>query len=408
MIGADSKGGIMIDLGGNGRWGIMIAVAVATSLLAPQPTLAATTWRVDDDNCPRTGDGSKDAPYCTIAEALTASSDGDRIVVAPGTYPEHLLITKSVIIRGAQSGKKATKRSNPLSEESVVGSNLGGFQLAGNNITIDGFTVRGVTSGVGAGIQTSANSSGYVIENNIIENNQYGINLRSKGEFPTTVQHNVIRANNISGPRTGNGILSDTTLINARLRSNRILGHSSSSMILVGNQSNLRIEDNTLEGTGFVASNLANSTLSGNSIANITGTGMFLNSNNSGLTIKSNQLTTGTLRGISIGNVSSPTTNTNLTIQKNTISGFGGDGIRLASTVTESLIKSNEISQSGRDGIHVQDQVTDVEFTKNKLHDNTTTDATDLTVGTVSFGTANLWDKNKCTVSLPAAICSEE
>ena len=52
------------------------------------------TLFVDADNCPNVGDGTSGDPYCSINDAVSASSSGDTIVVEAGTY----VLTSSIEI----------------------------------------------------------------------------------------------------------------------------------------------------------------------------------------------------------------------------------------------------------------------------------------------------------------------
>lgn len=47
--------------------------------------------------------------FATIGQALTAALPGDTILIGPGTYSEHLVITKSVVLKGAGRGKTILK-----------------------------------------------------------------------------------------------------------------------------------------------------------------------------------------------------------------------------------------------------------------------------------------------------------
>ncbi|MCH8880917.1 MAG: right-handed parallel beta-helix repeat-containing protein, partial [Planctomycetes bacterium] len=52
---------------------------------APSASYAQITWHVDDD-CAPPGAGTKMDPFCTIKDGVDAASDGDSVLVAPGTY----------------------------------------------------------------------------------------------------------------------------------------------------------------------------------------------------------------------------------------------------------------------------------------------------------------------------------
>lgn len=61
--------------------------------------------RVDRASTAPDPDGSEAKPYPTIQAALTAASDGARIVVAAGSYPEALKIGKRVTLQGTCASK---------------------------------------------------------------------------------------------------------------------------------------------------------------------------------------------------------------------------------------------------------------------------------------------------------------
>ena len=82
-------------------------------------------------------DGSLKRPFTSIADAVSAASDGDTILVAEGEYPESIVLTRSVSIVGAGSGRTTIRsdqdRNETLRLEKVTGISLGGLSLRGEN-----------------------------------------------------------------------------------------------------------------------------------------------------------------------------------------------------------------------------------------------------------------------------------
>ena len=66
--------------------------------------VSAAIIYVDNDTCPAMGNGTAGNPYCKIQDAVDNASDGDTINVTAGTYNENVVINKSIILEGIQSG----------------------------------------------------------------------------------------------------------------------------------------------------------------------------------------------------------------------------------------------------------------------------------------------------------------
>jgi parallel beta-helix repeat protein len=107
--------------------------------------------------------------YATIQEAINANvtSDGHRIQVDAGVYPEHLVINKSISLVG----------QDKLDTIIDGNGNLTVIQVTVNNVSITGFTLQNTATGYSAiRIEVSANNN---ITDNIIKNTYYGIRLQN-------------------------------------------------------------------------------------------------------------------------------------------------------------------------------------------------------------------------------------
>src|SRR6266508_4496018 len=175
-----------------------------------------TVWVVDDDYPDRGWCRFGNADFASIQEAVNASSDGDLVLVCPGTYVETVRVEKKLTIKGAKAGQDARWRDQ--SHESVItgegnGATGGLVQLLRDDITWDGFLIE--NNLLGPGMFTSEEFSGYRIRNTIFFENGIGLNLASDGERVVEVLNNRFTRNNefatpdIEQPGAGSGIYSD-------------------------------------------------------------------------------------------------------------------------------------------------------------------------------------------------------
>jgi parallel beta-helix repeat protein len=174
--------------------------------VAAVPVMAQTTWYVDDDCQGPNYDGTQADPYCTIQAAIDASSAGDTIMVAAGTYDltASIIVDKSVSLIGDISDPE-----NVVINAGTIPMNSGpkppdrdkdGFQVAANNVVIRGFKIVNaltVVGGAGDGWQNAGITvggditlldwldpwneplliDGGTFSDNIIENCSHGIYL---------------------------------------------------------------------------------------------------------------------------------------------------------------------------------------------------------------------------------------
>ena len=148
----------------------LITLFMLGIFFVPTAQAATTTLYVAPSG---SGGGSCSTPdYNTIQAAVTAASPGDTIVVCPGTYSEQVTIDKGVTIRsetGAyQTGGVVLTGPGPIFDLYDAASPSAGV----TGVTIEGLSFENVTgTGYNGVITVPGNGAGDVtIENNLFEN----------------------------------------------------------------------------------------------------------------------------------------------------------------------------------------------------------------------------------------------
>lgn len=139
----------------------------------------------------------------TISQQIADAPAGAVIDIAPGTYREHIVIDKPLTLRGN-------------GQATIDGSGSGDIvEITAENVKISGFVVRNTGIDLdkeNAGIRATA--GGAVIENNVLDDILFGIDLRQ-------APNSIVRGNKIGGKkldiaRRGDGLRlwrCDNTLI---------------------------------------------------------------------------------------------------------------------------------------------------------------------------------------------------
>jgi len=123
------------------------------------------------------------AEFATIQGAVNASSPGDRIIVAQGTYNESVVVEKSLTLLGQSSGTTIIDARSRGPGINITGTSA---------VTISGFTIRD-TDFLDSGILV-ASSTNVTIENNIVE-----ASTQSNGTYLVDSNNVIIKANNFTG-----------------------------------------------------------------------------------------------------------------------------------------------------------------------------------------------------------------
>jgi hypothetical protein len=430
--------------------GIAITVAVlALAMLAPATTYAATTLVVDDDGFATAADCDAATPaYSTIQSAVDAAVPGDTIVVCPGTYNESVTInTANVKLLGAHAGKDARKCPDRANASTVSGGALNGFTIAADGVVINGFRIGGSDA---YGIETSEDYSGYLILNNVIEQNAAGLYLNADGRILSRVKYNCFRDNNetyfdISPfPTAGTGIYTDQGLENANIAYNGFRRHANVGINLVTDldvtdtfsiteTSNIRVRGNkSINDRTFlsifnathvyVTTNVVKQDSGGqdwNGSAIYVGGGSDIGGEGAdSITITNNKIVSTQLPNGFYAGVAVRGSAQHVVVYFNLIIGVY-NGISITTDVPgATFVQGNVVRDAHNNGIEalVTDPyvgggpATQNVFAKNTVHGSANFDCYDNTTGDSTLGTANTWrrsgpSRNIGDTSSPTGLC---
>jgi len=131
--------------------------------------------------------------FATIQQAINASGAGDTVLVAPGTYYEHISF----------NGKPILVKSEKGADSTIIRKAYGGVSMVSfvsqedSNSVLDGFTITGayIESGQGAGIRCY-NSSPKILNNKITSNLcHYGAGIDCDNYSSPLIAYNVLQGN---------------------------------------------------------------------------------------------------------------------------------------------------------------------------------------------------------------------
>jgi Right handed beta helix region len=386
---------------------LLFAVAAAIGLsLGPAGATGHHQHRADGalvvDNQARHGRsclGTRD-PFETIQGAVDAAHSGDTIRVCPGLYGETVKVqTERLTIKGANAHRDATRSGRHA--ESVV-SHLdpaGTVQLLADDITWDGFTIRGSFGDQnGPGMTTSPSASGYLVRDTIFQDNGVGIHLGASGKHPSFVCRNRFVANNefTSG---GYGVYSNLGATEVLITYNRFERHNEAGIFFAdqgATQQDVLIDHNKSIGDLAFASifNTSRARISDNYARDRVGDSKF----------------PGPASAIRIG-----ARNDTITVHRNRVRSASGNGIdvtdvgepgKAIATPTNVVVTKNKVDHAQLAGIRLSDGAEDVAVTANRAVDNLLLDCQDESVGGGTAGTNNAWVANFGRTDSPDGICT--
>lgn len=202
------------------------------------------------------------AEYGTIQAAIDAATPGDTIMVAPGTYYEHVVINKTLSLVGEDK------------ETTIIDGNATGIvvKIAEKNVKFTGFTVRrsGQSPWTASGIFFDFNSVNSNVSDNIVVDNYHGIYVEASAG-------NVISSNNISS-NTGIAMIIEFSWNNT-ISSNFVSQNEQDNGIDLFDSADNIITDNTFSANGYAGIWLAESNsniIAANMISNNWWVGIYL------------------------------------------------------------------------------------------------------------------------------------
>jgi nitrous oxidase accessory protein NosD len=369
---------------GRRRYGVaglcLLALALAFSLGSLGPAHAATILLVDDDlaECPSaafSGSGG-------ISDAIAAASDGDTIVVCPGTY-DATTVDRRVTLSGYTSDlskkNRCADRLRFPADQATKDSIVAGFTVTADFVVIKGFTL----TAPGNGVMIPGPYSDATVTRNVFQDNPIGVNLNGTESL---VDHNCFRDNNAPGSASGTGIYSDQGLQGAVIDANVFVDNISAAITLLdtpgaGSLDHVRVRNNVSSGDGDLVSiaGSTNSEIRGNRSTGSAGSGIFLEAGvggpNSTLTVLGNSLRDGGDEGI----YAEPGALADSTVKGNSTKGNASFGIHVDTGNTGNLISGNNFANGGA-AFDCRDD----------------------------SAPGNTWKNDKGKTSLPAGICKKK
>ncbi|UCE95472.1 MAG: right-handed parallel beta-helix repeat-containing protein [Candidatus Bathyarchaeota archaeon] len=165
--------------------------------------------------------------YPTIQSAIDSAASGDTIFVYSGTYYEHIVVNKSILLVGEN-----------MVSTIIDGGGSGDAILIRrtDNVTIQGFTIRNCSHGI-----SLEHSNQDIIRNNKITNTHYGVGLYTS--YGSVISNNIISANSVNGIELYSS--------SSNLISDNAITLNSLDGIFFSTSSNNVISRNTITSNGF-------------------------------------------------------------------------------------------------------------------------------------------------------------
>ncbi len=139
------------------------------------------------------GDGSEALPYGSIGEAIAEAPAAAILALAKGTYDEHVVLTRSLVLRGACVAETIVASSTPSASAATVTVNFGQSRI--ENLTVGGQRL---------GIQVA--SAGPVELDSVVVDGAVGVGVDAWGGALVVANSLVVRGTRLLGGNFGYGL----------------------------------------------------------------------------------------------------------------------------------------------------------------------------------------------------------
>jgi hypothetical protein len=382
--------------------GTLALLSALVGLAVAAPSAMATTRVVNDDAIPATCFGFP-TTYPDISTALMFSNPGDTILVCPGTYVDFPTVSlANITVKGqflppdlASCNATRTDLTTAAAKKkySVL---IGEIFLTADGDKVDSLVVQGMSGVFSYGLLTDGSASGYLIQNNLIEDQSvYSIAFDASGAKASRAFNNCMR-DSYAG-------IGSASLANAGILNNHTFGNSEG--IVVGDVLNppakVTIQGNvsTNDGYGIEIDGSTTSSVQGNLINGSSAAAICIGFANMGLLVQGNIIKTAlAAHGVLVDSCpSSMGSGPNMGIKLNgNVSTSGADGFDVPSddALQNSKITGNIFKSTGGNAMWI-------EMTMGNFGNTFTANIAtatpgfygcrDDTVGMGTAGTANFW-----------------
>ncbi len=291
------------------------------------------------------GANCANADYSSIQDAVDASSSGGTILVCAGQYFGSVTVNKDLTLSGAQAGVDARTRSGAAGESFISGNDAdfngvyedGGVALTESGITFDGFVVaNSADPAIGAAITTSATEGNYLVTNNIVTDNTFGISANNVDGSPSVISRNSFSDNNVAGPAAGNAIYADGNVDDLTISQNEFSNQTNASILLTAvsagpaANANVQISDNTFEGSSanparnelrILLLYTEDSQITGNTFNDMNNNAIQLADGNSDIAVQNNTIEDSGFAAVRVTDFGAGGENSGITVTGNTLTG---------------------------------------------------------------------------------------